>query len=186
MTRNLFVSIDGLSGSGKTTMARHLARELDAHYYKTPAPLFQPIRNAVDSMASPFARYLYYYAGIAQAAVEIQALLNQRSVVCDKYIVTMLAYSRASGLVVEAPGRDLLLRPNITFILVVPASLRMHRMSLRGRIPSPHFLSLEEFLPASLPSVDRHSIMIDNTSSDILDTVKVMLLAVRAFSAAEP
>jgi dTMP kinase len=146
--RNVFITIEGLSGSGKTTIAKLLARQLGATYYKTPPVMFAPIRELVDSSATPLARHLYYYAGIAQASADISVILRKRAVVCDKYFVTMMAYSRAAGVTVDTPPAGLILQPDVTFVLDVPDDVRHHRISLRGRITKAYrkFLEMEREL----------------------------------------
>jgi thymidylate kinase len=139
---SLFVAIEGLSGSGKTTIAKLLAAKLDAHYYKTPPAMFLPIRSHVEQSATELARHLYYYAGIAQASAEIGRLLKERAVVCDKYVATMLAYSRAAGIPVDAPS-NLILQPDYAFLIDVPDDLRLQRLRLRGSIPEWHQAFLE-------------------------------------------
>src|SRR5450755_4250245 len=124
---HLFIAVEGLSGSGKTSVGHLLAKQLSGRYYKTPPEMFSPIRASVDAKATALARHLYYFAGIVQASFEIGTILRECPVVCDKYTATMLAYSRAAGVAVDAPSADIVLRPDFTFFLDVPDDLRHHR-----------------------------------------------------------
>ena len=163
--RHSFITVEGLSGSGKTTVSTQLARQLHGRYYKTPPELFTPIREAIDRNASAFARHLYYYAGVAQASAEIEPLLQYCPVVCDKYLATMLAYSRAQGLLVETPPIDLVVRPDFAFLLDASDALRRQRVERRGRITQIHdaFLRMEidsgvmtQFRKLDLPTIDNN------------------------------
>jgi thymidylate kinase len=110
--------------------------------------MFAPIREVVDSSASPLARHLYYYAGIAQASTEIGIMLREHAVVCDKYVATMLAYSRAAGVTADIPPAGLVLQPDFTFVLDVPDEVRLHRLASRGPLTRAHgdFLQMERDL----------------------------------------
>jgi thymidylate kinase len=127
-----FITIEGLKGSGKTSVSRALAEQLGARWYTTPPELFRPIRDAVEQEASPYARYLYCFAGIVQASAEIELLLARQSVVCDKFLATMLAYSRAGGVQAAAPPTSVVLQPDFSFLLSVPDEVRRQRIASRG------------------------------------------------------
>ncbi|MBX7123276.1 MAG: hypothetical protein K1X42_14195 [Opitutaceae bacterium] len=165
LDRHLFITVEGLSGSGKTTVATQLATQLRGRYYKTPPELFTPIREAIDRNANAFSRHLYYYAGVAQASAEIEPLLQYCPVVCDKYLATMLAYSRAQGISVEMPSVDLVVRPDFAFLLDANDALRRQRVEKRGRITHSHdaFLRMEidrgvmtQFRKLDLPTIDNN------------------------------
>lgn len=166
---NVFIAIEGLCGSGKTTIAKLLAQKLGASYYTTPHVMFAPIRENVDRCATPLARHLYYYAGIAQASAEIGGILRERAVVCDKYLATMLAYSRASGIAVETPSSALIRYPDVTFVLDVPNDVRLHRMFLRDRVleTNRRFFKMERDLMVVDLFRQPDVVTIDNTMPDV-------------------
>jgi len=175
--KNAFITIEGLSGTGKTTVAKLLARRLDARYYKTPPVMFLPIRATVDRSAAPLARHLYYYAGIAQASEEIRVILRRRPVVCDKYVATMLAYSRAGGIIAETPAANLILQPDLAVLLDVPDEVRLCRISLRGRISRTHraFLEMEKGLNVVALYRQPGVVTVDNRMPDATLTVDTIL-----------
>lgn len=168
LTKRLFITLEGLSGSGKTTVATLLANRFEAHYYKTPPEMFLPIRDCIEADATPLARYLYYYAGIVQASAEIDVLLKKRSVVCDKYLATVLAYSRAFGANPAPATADLVVAPAASFFLDLPDELRMERITQRGRITREHrtFLEMELTYAVRLQFQRLGLVSIDNSGSD--------------------
>ncbi len=173
----MFITIEGLSGSGKTTVATLLAERLGAYYYKTPASMFVPIRSTVDAMATPFARYLYYYAGIVQASAEIVEALSQRPVVCDKFVATMLAYSRAAGVEVSTPSPEVIRAPDVSFLLEVQETVRMTRLNARGPITPEHasFLAMEQTCNVIMQYRQLNLVAVDNSEADVKASVGYIL-----------
>jgi dTMP kinase len=168
LANRLFITLEGLSGSGKTTLATLLAKRLGGQYYKTPPEMFLPIRDCIEANATPLARYLYYYAGIAQASAEIEILLKTRTVVCDKYLATVLAYSRAFGANFASATADLVVAPSASFFLDLPDELRMERITGRERITRTHrtFLEMELTYVVRLQFQRLGLVSIDNSDSD--------------------
>ena len=145
----MFVTFEGVDGSGKTTQARLLAKHLrsegrDVAETREPGgtPVGERIRElllARDSIA-PWAEAALFAAARAQLvdAVIRPALERGADVVCDRYIDSSLAYQGlARGLGVErvlelnllATGS---LLPDRTFLLVVPVEEAARRRAGEG------------------------------------------------------
>lgn len=133
-----FLTVEGLSGSGKTTIARSLASQIGGLYYKSPPAMFGPIRDVVGHAAGSLSQFLFDCAGIAQASVEIATALKVGPVVCDKYLATVLAYSRARGLHLTFPGAEQLVMPDCSFLLDVDDSARLARVADRSPLSPRH------------------------------------------------
>lgn len=172
--RHPFLTIEGLSGSGKTTLARLLASRLGGCYYKSPPDMFGPIRDIVGRQAGSFARFLFDCAGIAQASIEIETALKTGPVVCDKYVATVLAYSRARGLSVDMPIGERILEPDCSFLLEVRDQLRLHRIAGRGPITPTHkaFLQMEIEKNVILQFRDMTLVTVDNNAAGVTDAVQ--------------
>ena len=52
----VFVSLDGVDGVGKTTVAKLLASDSSFQYHKSPAGPFAQLREEVDAHATPLER----------------------------------------------------------------------------------------------------------------------------------
>ena len=133
----MFITFEGVDGSGKTTQARLLAERLRAEgreVVTTREPggteLGERIRDLVlhGGDVAPWAEAALFAAARAQLAAEVirPAIDRGADVVCDRYIDSSLAYQGfARGLGVEpvlelsllATGR---LLPDRTFVLLVP------------------------------------------------------------------
>ena len=57
--KHRLIVLDGIDGTGKTTVARKLAAALHAKYLRTPPPDFDAIRPRVDQQASIETRFLF-------------------------------------------------------------------------------------------------------------------------------
>src|SRR5919204_1637267 len=146
---SMFITFEGVDGSGKSTQARLLAEQLRAEgreVVSTREPggtgLGERVRELVlggDAVA-PWAETALFAAARAQLADEVirPALAKGADVVCDRYLDSSLAYQGlARGLGVErvlevnlaATGS---LLPDRTFLILVPLDQAVLR---RGNAP---------------------------------------------------
>lgn len=133
--RHMFLALEGLSASGKTTVGKLLAKQMSAIFYKTPASLFNSNRAVVDEKADLVARFFFYLAGIAQSSVEIASLCENQSVVCDRYLDTTVCYHHAMGVPTETliGNVDKVLKmPDYRFLITCDHFIRIKRLYNRG------------------------------------------------------
>jgi len=141
----MFITIEGIDGAGKTTLAAALARELGAELLREPGgvELSERIRALVKdpSLAvDPRAEALLYAAARAQLVAErLRPLLDAgRTVVLDRFVDSSLAYqgaARGLGLdavrAINAFGTGGL-TPDRTLLLRVDPSTGRARQGARG------------------------------------------------------
>jgi dTMP kinase len=134
----MFVTFEGVDGSGKTTQARLLAERLRSEGREVVdtrepggTPLGEKVRDVVlggDDGVAPWAEAALFAAARAQLVDEVirPALARGADIVCDRYIDSSLAYQGlARGLGVERVLELNLLAtggllPDRTFLLLVP------------------------------------------------------------------
>ena len=133
----MFITFEGVDGSGKTTQARLLAETLraegrDVVHTREPGgtPLGERVRELLltGERIAPWAETALFAAARAQLVDEVirPALLRSADVVCDRYIDSSLAYQGlARGLGVERVLELNLLAtggllPDRTFLLLLP------------------------------------------------------------------
>ncbi len=122
------IVFEGIDGTGKTTLANMLAKEIDAQYYKTPPKEILPIEKFIKNSLPPV-RLQYYRLANAIAEQELGKVLKKQNVVCDRYIYSTLSYqSAAMGEPIKAPGT---LKPD--FIVYTKANFNVvkKRLSMR-------------------------------------------------------
>jgi dTMP kinase len=145
----MFITFEGVDGSGKSTQARLLAERLRAdgrEVVDTREPggttIGEQIRELLlhSERVAPWAEATLFSAARAQLVDEVirPAIARGADVVCDRYIDSSLAYQGlARGLGVERVLEVNLavtgsLLPDRTFLLLVPGEVASQR---RGRSP---------------------------------------------------
>jgi dTMP kinase len=142
------ITIEGLDGAGKTTLAEGLRRSLDVELLREPGgvELAERVRALVKDPAlevDPRAEALLYAAARAQlVASRVRPLLEAgRDVLLDRFVDSSLAYQGAGrGLgvdevaAVNAFGTGGLV-PSLTLLLRLSPQARLARLGARGEAP---------------------------------------------------
>ena len=139
--RHLFIVLEGVDGTGKTSVAKGLAKSLNAEYILTPMTPIDDIqvslapstsiflRQYVNDMRDLKVRFCYYLWAVTHASHRIREILESRSVVCDRYLSSTLAYHAA--LDPELTEFDVsklnILRPDYEFLLTVSDEIEWQR-----------------------------------------------------------
>ncbi len=192
--RALFVTFEGIEGSGKTTIARDcverlLALGIDAVYVQDPGgcKVSESIRDILlhsKEQISPETELLLFCAARAQmvASVIRPALESNRIVVSDRYIDSTMAY-QGYGRGIDIGNISALndiacksLIPDITFLLDLPVETGLKRQLLVDRISEEHVAFHERvrqgFLKCAKDNPDRFQIIdVMQSLENVKDTV---------------
>lgn len=95
------IVFEGCDGSGKSSCAIELAKQINGIYYKTPPKIFENLRESIEQKKDYNLRFYYYLSGTIYAANEIAEILKYNHVVCDRYIYSTIAYHRALGIAIS-------------------------------------------------------------------------------------
>lgn len=135
--KHLFVSIDGVDGVGKTTVARLLVANSFFKYYKSPSGIFVQLREEVDLHSTPLERYCFYRIATQFDSVQINQLLKNNSIVCDRYISSTLAYHVAMDDRIKTIHNSVgLIKPDFSFLLGARPEIRDKRINERALLLS--------------------------------------------------
>lgn len=134
---HVFISLDGVDGVGKTTVAKLLATDESFQYHKSPAGPFAQLRKEIDAHATPLERYCFYRMATQFDSAQISQLLETNSVVCDRYIASTAAYHIAMDARIRVIHNDTgLLKPHFAFLLSARSEIRDKRILERAKVLS--------------------------------------------------
>jgi len=146
--RGIFICIEGLDGSGKTTQAKRLVKNLrrrgfDAVYTTEPSKgkVGRLIRSFVldRERRVPIALEALLFAAdrVDHVETEVKPLLKRdKVVVCDRYVYSTLAYQGATGLNLEwiEDINRFALKPNLALFIDVPSDVVVKRIKRKRTV----------------------------------------------------
>jgi dTMP kinase len=146
--RGVFICVEGLDGSGKTTQAKVLVRNLrrrgfDAVYTTEPSAgeVGKLIRSFVldreDRVPVALEALLFAADRVDHVENVVKPLLKEgKVVVCDRYIYSTLAYQGAAGLDLEwiEHVNRFALKPNLGLLIDVPSDVVVKRLKRKKTV----------------------------------------------------
>ncbi len=148
MTQGQFITFEGLDGSGKTTLSKryyeYMRQEfIDSHFMWTREPNEDAAANDFlraiinrDKRASDWAIALAFALNRADhiASTIIPALLKGQHVICDRYLMSSLAYNTTSNVGMDAVwflNRGII-QPSMTIFLDASPEVCKERIRMRA------------------------------------------------------
>jgi len=135
----IFVVLEGVDGSGKSTVASLLRNEPDIEVVESPPNPFGTIKQSVLEKATPMARFAYFVAGNMQISSQARDPSRRKHLLCVRYIFTTVAYHAAIENIEVASLQPIvqvfsqwLMLPDIVIFLNVSQKVQTSRLS--GRV----------------------------------------------------
>lgn len=140
MTQGLFITVEGIDGSGKSTFVRALKEALTRDSVLTHAPgataVGQKIRSILLSKEYQLSSYAELFLFLADRSVLVEEVIRPNLekgvvVICDRYNDSTAAYQHTTNAPVEELCRlaSYDLHPDITFYLDVPIDVAQQRIA---------------------------------------------------------
>ncbi|GAA3368788.1 hypothetical protein GCM10020367_08560 [Streptomyces sannanensis] len=133
-----FVVLEGVSGVGKSTLTRVLAKRLGAATIHTLPKPHNDLSPAVNGQLRPLPQFAFYLSGLLHASDVIREALADGPVIADRYVSSVMACHAAVNRVdldqvklLIAPFRPYLLAPDATFYLVSSDQSLQERMGTK-------------------------------------------------------
>jgi dTMP kinase len=160
------IVIEGIDGVGKTTLCRELKSALlnqgqSVIWFEeieNPDSIFNSMKKNIKKTVSLETQFYFYLASAINKSETIFSLLENHSVICDRYIYSTYAYHVAKGMsVTNMPPMSILpvRLPDLCYQLVLDESERQQRIRNRKnndiddfeiKIPESHIDKFERYL----------------------------------------
>ncbi len=123
------IAVEGVDGTGKTTITRLLAKEFKGKYFYTPPIIIRFLKNFMDRHAPIKIRCIYYLAGNWLSSLILPFYIRKTTVFCDWYYFSTIAYH--SVLMKKNLKEPKLLKPDVVIYLSADWEVVEKRLSER-------------------------------------------------------
>ena len=131
-----FIVLEGLDGSGKTSVGEALVKNHSYEFVKTPSAEYDYLSSYI-AKQSHYVRLMYYYAGNFNMSDYISQLSN--NVICNRYIYsTMACFSYFNNIPINETYEMMkllnenIILPDLVIYLSVPKNILLERLKSRG------------------------------------------------------
>lgn len=192
MSPSLIV-FEGLDGVGKTSLSKHVAAQLGAHWMSTPDASLRSTRAMIDAAMcdDPIALQLFYAATVSWASTRARALIDSGTpVVIDRYWASTVVYGGLRGRSVALDDvRATLLRATLTVWVDVSEELRCERLRQRGATAADNATllqgrALREAYARTLSDALHGDVLIIDNSASLDVSARAVLTAISRRAAA--
>ncbi len=130
---------EGIDGSGKSTVAELVAKQVRGMYLKSPPLPFSMAKQRILETAAPAARLLYFIASNIEITQIVNRTLPKRHVIVDRYLWSTFAYHAAIEGISISSMRPIwkalcsyLRLPDLVIFLTAERKTQLRRLSNRS------------------------------------------------------
>ncbi len=185
--KNIFVVIDGVDGSGKTSACKFIEKELGFCYYKSPGGIFAELSKRLNPSIGAIDKYEFFYRATQNDSIIIKEQLKTSSVICDRFYPSTYSYHVAMNHDIDAiyrkSGQIGILQPDFIFILTANFEIRNKRIveraknsNIKENISLDHLNYLNNvdkvFQSLGFPIIDTSNLTVKMVAQNIIDSFK--------------
>ena len=185
---SLFVVIEGIDGTGKSTVTQAVSEKLGWNHLKALPDCFRPIVTEAGNLNDHNSYHLTVLGALKYVSTQVESHLEAgENVISDRYVLTPYFYHRAVGkswgvknlMLVELEPFGFV-KPDLTIHLTVSEEARQKRLSSRGKLSDSdkdmqNRNIREEVLRGYTENAD---VVIDTTNLTIDEVVKLVEKAI--------
>ena len=133
--KGAFIVVEGLIGSGKSTVAKELAGELDLEYMVTLPAEFKATFDLLENDPAMLeARHALFFSSLCRVAKIINEKIEQgEMVIIDSWIYRTQATHSALGSTLNLKPPTWFPQPDVKLLLTCSDEIRLSRVAARGR-----------------------------------------------------
>jgi dTMP kinase len=169
---NKFIALEGVDGSGKSSVIKELSIKLGAKIVELPSGEIRMVKYAFDDpKVSQKARYLFYLSCLVETSEIIRKELKKgNGVFSDRYLYSVIAYPVADKLNINFVDTDQLgiIQPFRTICLTASKEVRIERIKMREN-------SLKELAVQKIVHIEKIDKLLRGWSDVVIDTSNLLV-----------
>lgn len=191
--KNMLIVFEGIDGVGKTSISKGLCEALinvgvpclRYEDYEKKEEGFNVIKPFINEKTPIDASLFFFIASAIYKSQEIEKLLQNQWVICDRYVYSTLAYNQARGAdtsLVASLEKLPIIKPDYYFLICTDESVRIKRLAEKQDV---ELIDFEPKSPGSFfDQVEQNflkykPIVLDNSESGIDIIIKRVFSIVR-------